>query len=105
MDVREAQAIITVSTTVERGCPSCSQRIGGELEFDESVRHLIQQHGYVLLHVGSQTTHDGNGGPWHSTVAVLGSVDLPKKNAPADSARFKSMDPPKSFSELGEELG
>ncbi|MGN6150382.1 MAG: hypothetical protein ACTHOH_00030 [Lysobacteraceae bacterium] len=105
MDLRDAKTIITVNTTVETGCPFCGEWTGGELKFDESVQHLIQKHGCTLLHVGSQTTRDGNGGPWHSTVAVLGSEEVAAKRTPVGSVKFQPKEPPKSFAELGKDLG
>lgn len=97
MKISDAKAVITVSTTVEMGCPFfCSgQRIGGSMEFDNSVEHLISRHDCTLLHVGSETSHDLNGGPWHSTVAVLGSpVALPEPQP--ISAKFMPQVPPKT---------
>jgi len=37
-----------------------------------SVNHYIAQHGYALLHVGTETSRDDKGKPWHNTIAVLG---------------------------------
>jgi hypothetical protein len=40
--------------------------------FPESVNHYIEQHGYRLLHIGTETTDDSKANPWHCTIAVLG---------------------------------
>jgi hypothetical protein len=69
MDVRE---VVYLRTNVSTGCCHCDRRVGGEDEFADSVNHYIQQHRYILLHVGQQTTRDGDGMPWQTTVAVLG---------------------------------
>jgi len=42
---------------------------------DDDVGNAINhysEHGYVLLHVGTQTTHDLDGKPSHSTVTIMG---------------------------------
>jgi hypothetical protein len=61
--------IVHISTNISTGCEHCSFRIDGE-QFAESVNHYIASHGYVLMHVGQETT-EGSSGLWHSTVAVL----------------------------------
>jgi hypothetical protein len=63
--------IVHISTDVLQPCEHCSERIGLD-NFDKSVNHYIEVHGYKLLHVGAQTGHDMDGKPWHSTVAVVG---------------------------------
>ncbi len=65
------QHVVYVSTNISSGCQHCHQQIDGE-EFAESVNHYIQQHGYRLLHVGSQTDRGDRDELWHFTVAVLG---------------------------------
>jgi hypothetical protein len=78
MDMSQFRTVVTVSTNIGMGCPMCGQQIGLE-RFDESVRHLIEDHNYVLLHAGSETTRDDSGSPWHSSVAILGSTETPQK--------------------------
>jgi hypothetical protein len=68
----DVAAVVTVSTNVGTRCKHCSESIGLE-RFAESVTHYIEKHGYQLLHVGSETSLDHEGKPWHSTVAVLGA--------------------------------
>jgi hypothetical protein len=65
------KTIIRLDTTSSMKCEHCSEWVGG-VDFSESVTHYIQEHGYKLLHVGSETIDDGDGGPWHMTVVVLG---------------------------------
>lgn len=67
----DASSVVTVSTDIGQKCNHCDFWIGLE-NFDASVNHYIEKHGYRLLHVGSQTSHAQEGGLWHSTVAVLG---------------------------------
>ena len=65
--------IVYVSTNEGTGCPieGCDFFIGLE-KFQESCNHLLQKHGLKCLHVGQETSHDNEGKPWHSTVAVFG---------------------------------
>ena len=52
-------------------CEHCGCRIGqGDLA--ELINHYLTQHGYRLLHTGTETSDDLDGRPWHSTVAVPG---------------------------------
>ena len=62
---------VHISTSVETKCEHCTERIGGD-DLAKSINHYIQQHGYKLLHVGTETSRDMDGNPWQSTVAVLG---------------------------------
>lgn len=70
MPLARVTYVIHVSTNITTGCKHCIHQIGGE-QFAELINHYITEHGYELLHVGSETSH-GDGGLWHSTVAVLG---------------------------------
>jgi hypothetical protein len=47
-------------------------------QITDHANHYIQQHGYVLLHVGQETVWDDKGNPWHCTVMVLGTRDAPR---------------------------
>jgi len=67
-----SKIIITVSSNVGAGCPLCNDFFMGLEKFDESCNHLMQQHKLKCLHVGQETSHDNDGKPWHSTVAVFG---------------------------------
>lgn len=65
------QHVVHLSTNIGASCKHCSERVGLN-SLAESINHYIEQHGYKLLHVGTETSHDMNGNPWHSTVAILG---------------------------------
>lgn len=65
------QHVVHISTNIGTGCEHCNEQIGLD-RLAESINHYIEQHGYKLLHVGTETSHDTNGNPWHSTAAVLG---------------------------------
>lgn len=64
--------VVHVSTDVSMGCAHCSFHVGGPHNFAESVNHYIVEHGYSVLHVGSETISGPKSEPWHTTVAVLG---------------------------------
>ena len=63
--------VVNISTNVGKGCEHCDELIGMD-SFTESINHYIKKHGYKLLHVGTETSADSVGKPWHSVVAVLG---------------------------------
>lgn len=63
--------VIHVSTNIGTSCEHCNFNIGLD-NFAESINHYIEQHGYKLLHTGTETSHDMSGNPWHSSVALLG---------------------------------
>lgn len=65
------QHIVHISTNIGKRCEHCPSQVGGE-HFAESVNHYVEQHGYEVLHIGTETIPDANGGPWHTTVAVVG---------------------------------
>ena len=64
-----------VSSNIGQSCDHCNEGIGVFKLSDDitpSINHYIEAHGYFLLHVGTQTSHDTSGQAWHSTVAILG---------------------------------
>lgn len=62
--------VVEISTDKMGGCEHCSTRIGED--FAGSINHYIDRHGYKLLHVGTVTSRNDRGEPWHSMVAVMG---------------------------------
>lgn len=64
--------VVKVSSNEYGTCTFCSEVINGENNFVGGVNHYIKVHGCKLLHVGTETLADDKGGPWHTTVAVLG---------------------------------
>ena len=71
-----------LSTNIGRSCEHCGTMVGSNDDGDlsDSINHYISEHGYELLHVGTQTSR-GDEGLWHHTVAVL-SHDNPPAIAP-----------------------
>jgi hypothetical protein len=67
----------TIGLTTNRGhgCEHCDLGLldidADAVSISEAINHYIG-HGYHLLHVGTETSHDDQGKPWHSTVALLG---------------------------------
>jgi hypothetical protein len=76
---------VEISSNISQGCDHCNQFVGGGLgdgSLATSINHYIEQHGYKLLHVGTQTNHDNDGKPWHNTIAVLGHDNPPALKPP-----------------------
>lgn len=74
--------VVHISTDTEEHCEHCDVSFDHE-KIAESINHYIEQHGYRLLHVGTESCHDMNGDLWHSSVAVLGvEKNLPKWSPP-----------------------
>ena len=69
--MKATKHLVHISTNTGTGCEHCGTPVGLE-HFAKSVNHYIEQHGYTLLHVGTETSHDMRGELCHSTVAVLG---------------------------------
>jgi hypothetical protein len=66
------------SATGADWCAQCGKSISA---FREDValfiNHMIQEHGYTLLHIGSEADHDNEGKTTHHTVAILGTESVP----------------------------
>ena len=68
---RASQHVVQINTTVSPGCEHCFHQTARDWDaLAEVINHYIEEHGYTLLHVGQQ---NGPQGPWHNTVAVLGT--------------------------------
>ena len=87
--MKDVKRTTTISSNIGRGCEHCDEWIGapmqgGREDITDSINHYITAHGYRLLHVGTQTSHDMNGELWHSTVAVLGHDNPPPLKPPVE---------------------
>src|SRR5690242_7433053 len=49
--------VISLLSYESKNCEHCTRSVGGE-HFSESINHLIKDHGYKLLHVGTETSTD-----------------------------------------------
>ncbi len=82
--------VVYISTNIGTCCEHCDEPIGlagpGDHRLAESINHYIEKHGYKLLHVGTETTGDSEGSPWHTTVALLGTTRIhkPRKIRPLE---------------------
>ena len=64
----EIHQVIQLSTKQITPCKHCHKN---PEDFSKAINHYIE-HGYKLLHVGSEFSSDRHGEPCHYTVAVLG---------------------------------
>jgi hypothetical protein len=64
--------VVHISTSTVARCHFCEKVIGGSDNFESSTEHYMTQHGFRILHIGTETSRTPNGELWHSTVAVLG---------------------------------
>lgn len=92
-EARGIRHVVEVSSNIGRGCEHCTSAvILGIEKFTEGINHYIHKHGYQLLHVGQQTTHDSDGKPWHTTVAILGTPGSPPPKRKMPNVVFKIPD-------------
>jgi hypothetical protein len=71
MNLKKIVQIVCLSAD-DSGCRFCSDFSKQQNDFQSSINHHIDQHGFKLLHVGSESSLE-DGGLYHSTIAVLGS--------------------------------
>ena len=76
---------VHISTNVATGCEHCTAIFDGD-DFANAVNHYIEKHGYTLIHVGTETEHDSEGRPCHSTVAVIGKFGATTENKQSRAA-------------------
>lgn len=93
--------VVEVNSDIGTACKICDFWLDGAKEFTKSVNHYMTEHGYKLLHVGTQTTESSKGEPWHATIAIMGkkltNTDkkaLLQKEVPKISIKFKPGEPP-----------
>jgi len=97
--MEDVKRTTTISSNIGRGCDHCDEWIGAPVGghddgITDSINHYISAHGYRLLHVGTQTSHDMDGKLWHSTVAVLGHDNPPALKPPVEiSIKHVLVDP------------
>jgi len=71
----QSKDVVYLSTNIDKSCEVCQFRFNNWYDLGNRIQHYLD-HGYKLLHVGSETSHDDEGKPWHSTVAVVGLEDI-----------------------------
>lgn len=63
--------VVEITKSLSKHCPECEWFPQEGDDFDDRVNHYLG-HGFVLLHVGEQTSHDRDGKPWREAIAILG---------------------------------
>jgi hypothetical protein len=57
--------IFSIRTGVDRRCPVCGKAVSSGQDsggrFDQQTNHLLEAHGWRLLHVGQETSTDSDG--------------------------------------------
>lgn len=74
---------VHLSTNVGKACEHCPN---GKWAIDDiagAANHYLEEHGYVLLHVGPESSTDDHGKPTYHTVFVVGHDDPPAFMPPA----------------------
>jgi len=67
---KDVTHVVSISTDIKINCEHCNTMVGGE-NFADSINHYIENHGYKILHIGTETSHKDEN-LWHDTVALLG---------------------------------
>lgn len=80
--MQDVKRTVALSSDGTRGCDHCHEMLGDSVS--ASINHFIEVHGYRLLNVGTETSHDRDGNIRHSTVAILGHHDPPPLHMPAE---------------------
>jgi len=72
---------LALSSNRSSTCPFCEEHLRLDISEDltAAARHLQEEHALKCIHVGTETIHDQDGRPWHTTIAVFGAVRLPKR--------------------------
>jgi len=80
--MEDLQGIVTIRSDSYRPCPLCHEGMVGAGAGDDEVlavqvNHLLTHEQTRLLHVGQETSRDGDGNPYQTTVAVIGLPEPP----------------------------
>jgi hypothetical protein len=92
VSIDATKRVTKVSTNESRGCEHCNFSVSHE-DLPGAINHFITEHGYKVLHVGTETVYDMASKPWHTTVAVLGCDTPPAlKPVPVVSVHIYDAD-------------
>jgi len=77
-DLKKIKHIVKLRSDVrDTSCEECDKwwgaGHGSSYPIADHANHYVQDHGYRILHIGQETTHDDSGTPSHSTVFILGT--------------------------------
>jgi hypothetical protein len=76
VDANDVKYLVRLSTNEYGACAECDQwSAGPRYSVTDHANHYVQEHGYQILHVGQETSHDDEGKPWQATVIVVGTKD------------------------------
>jgi hypothetical protein len=92
MDLESVKHTVKLSSDWQGGCAFCGQNLGVSMDWD--INHLLQSHGGVLLHVGTESTNTVDEPAYYMSVALVGFAELPQPKE--SSARFSTQLPPAS---------
>ena len=73
-EIADIAHVVHLSTDIGKSCEVCGESLLNRMEDIASQINHYLGHGFLLLHVGPQTSHSNEGLPWHSTVAVVGKT-------------------------------
>ena len=75
--MQDIQKTLEIHTNIAPNvCPACKTAIrpeGSGQRIDGAINHMLE-HGWRLLHVGSEWSEDREGKTIHHTVAILGTA-------------------------------
>ena len=74
IDYSKISKVFYLNSMIAQKCPDCDFHFNHEDSYyniGDHINHMMSE-GWILLHVGQETTHDSEGKPWHNTVAIMG---------------------------------
>jgi len=74
-NITDTKSVVKITAEVSSPCKVCNCTLSdfhSRSDIALAINHYIGSHNYILLHIGTETTDDINGNPWHNTVAILG---------------------------------
>ena len=63
--------VVRINTNEPSRCEHCDFKIDSH-NFAESINHYLEQHGYSVLHIGTESVMTDRDEPYHTSVAMLG---------------------------------
>lgn len=74
IDYSKISKVFYLNSMIAQKCPDCDFHFNHEDSYYNIGHHInhMMSKGWILLHVGQETTHDSEGNPWHNTVAIMG---------------------------------
>ena len=63
--------VVRICTNEPSRCEHCDFQIRSH-SFAEAINHYISEHGYAVIHIGTESAMTNKDEPYHTTVAMLG---------------------------------